>query len=646
MDVENSNRSDVRCRRPLKRLPYIVNNNIFSMETYFVWFSALIFLTELVTDLCLVAYYIHENEVRWGLITFAIIFLPLMICQLCSLLMMRTQKAVETPVLVVHLFLMGIPYRYHSILRKVDKDKMTTQEVEYVRNMIREVNVLQTVNAILQYCPQFMFQAFLIVYKKYKCIITGVSAGLAGFSFLWHIFIHFYYYAKSCHTDLDASGSVAENGIIDNLTSSQRRNVRNLTPTEENLSKNYKKCKISDNLKIFEKPMYKTDDNNLMSKKPTLKHVEKNKLFGFNKRKTVYQTNDFDVSDINNTSTVFFEVNESSDSYNKLCISPVKRAEEFNNENNANLSITKKMLDKESDPEFKSTDMAAGPVESRFLKRKGICSSQEMLHLVDIMSDIPPEQIDVMAKSLVEMGGEENLKTDTEQADNSRLLEKFPEMIDAKLMENIETVIYENQVIFQERIRKNQLTIQNLKLQDQLLSKYIDSIKNLPSNEVFSIRDYENMCFANVSRQNRLKHWRNYLQDINTHMHDNSTVQNSSFYVNTNTMSNSLTDLYVNGTDVGSVATDDCKLSDQVSTPSSLAKKIPRAIKLPPSDELSLDDNMSDHNFYVNMSGSSSSMPRKNILVETINAINADTPVRNLLSKSSNLPNSIASSIK
>lgn len=49
MDVENSNRSDVRCRRPLKRLPYIVNNNIFSMETYFVWFSALIFLTELVT---------------------------------------------------------------------------------------------------------------------------------------------------------------------------------------------------------------------------------------------------------------------------------------------------------------------------------------------------------------------------------------------------------------------------------------------------------------------------------------------------------------------------------------------------------------------------------------------------------------------
>lgn len=52
---------------------------------------------------------------------------------------------------------------------------MTTQEVEYVRNMIREVNVLQTVNAILQYCPQFMFQAFLIVYKKYKCVITGQS---------------------------------------------------------------------------------------------------------------------------------------------------------------------------------------------------------------------------------------------------------------------------------------------------------------------------------------------------------------------------------------------------------------------------------------------------------------------------------------
>lgn len=63
--------------------------------------------------------------------------------------------------------------RYHNILRKVEKDKSVNEEWELIKQRIRDVNAIQTVNAIFQYCPQFLFQSFLIVYRKYKCVITG-----------------------------------------------------------------------------------------------------------------------------------------------------------------------------------------------------------------------------------------------------------------------------------------------------------------------------------------------------------------------------------------------------------------------------------------------------------------------------------------
>lgn len=258
------------------------------------------------------------------------------------------------------------------------------------------------------------------------------------------------------------------------------------------------------------------------------------------------------------------------------------------------------------------------------IKRKGICSSQEMLHLVDLMNDhITAEQVDELAKSLVELdGGDSSLmssltpsKSSTTQTsllgggigggavgsgdcdasllDQSKLLmlENFPQHCDdRRLLENIDAAIYENQIIFQERIRKNQLTIQNLKLQDQLLSKCLEDMKTRGSaaslvaaaaaaasaaaaaaaaastangstiggggaqnaSEILSVRDYENMCFTNIARTDRgMKHWRNYFQDMDGSAHDGSTVQHSSYYVNTNTMSGSMTELYINEDGVG-----------------------------------------------------------------------------------------------
>lgn len=64
-------------------------------------------------------------------------------------------------------------FRYHDILRKVEKDKGVNQELELIKQRIRDVNAIQTVNAVFQYCPQFLFQSFLIVYRKYKCVLTG-----------------------------------------------------------------------------------------------------------------------------------------------------------------------------------------------------------------------------------------------------------------------------------------------------------------------------------------------------------------------------------------------------------------------------------------------------------------------------------------
>lgn len=258
-----------------------------------------------------------------------------------------------------------------------------------------------------------------------------------------------------------------------------------------------------------------------------------------------------------------------------------------------------------------------------------------MLHLVDIMSDhISAEQVDVLAKSLIELGGAESLRTEAEQ--KLQLLERLPEIIDDKLLENIDAAIYENQIIFQERIRKNQLTIQNLKLQDQLLSKYIEDFKLLPGNDGMSVCDYENMCFANIAQQtNGIKHWRNYLQDIDTNQHDDSTQQHSSFYMHTNTISNSFTDLYINENDFGSTASG--PFTD---------KNVSTLVNATSSNLMNYscdDEGANDENYYMNMT---KGIPKPNDttkslspmlpynqcydLVQTINKINhsvVDSPI-------------------
>lgn len=453
--------------------------------------------------------------------------------------------------------------------------------------------------------------------------------------------------------------------------------------------------------------MYKTDDKNFMSKKQSgSKNVEKNKIFGFNKRKPIYEREDFDLHESNNVSTVFFEIDDSCSSNqavrrSKLDVSTAstssnKELDNFINENSSNMHLSKnindfkykfhydsnaggcddemmleKMMHKQGSDQTITTALVIADNRNSMLKRKGICSSQEMIHLVDIMNDhISPEQVDVLAKSLVELGGDVSLQTESEQddPDNSRLLEQFPDMIaDHRLLENIDAAIYENQIIFQERIRKNQLTIQNLKLQDQMLSKCIEDMKSPNGTELLSIRDYENMCFTNINRQNRgMKHWRNYLQDIDTSNHDSSTVQHSSYYVNTNTMSNSLTDLYINEGDenTSTVMIDDDeedKMSSDKATTSSdiggaslnMGKKTVRwrskLAKESDSERMrfcSDDDNtvISD-DLYINMDEGGTAvssldnhsvdgaraLPEKNILVETINKINVDSPIKGLI---------------
>lgn len=210
-------------------------------------------------------------------------------------------------------------------------------------------------------------------------------------------------------------------------------------------------------------------------------------------------------------------------------------------------------------------------------------------------------QIDTLEKSLLDLNGMEQQRqeksttntmlSDEKSAAGSRGSEAdgeiaanpfkgFPDSLDestqSTILENIDAAIYENQIIFQERIRKNQLTIQNLKLQDQLLSQFMDlSANGLPNNEnlqailmsleeqrrqaleafgrqgmgmeadedaamnsgvdpnsslgYLSTRDYENMCYVNITRNvSKLKHWRNYVQNIQGNQHDASTAMNSS----------------------------------------------------------------------------------------------------------------------
>lgn len=464
---------------------------------------------------------------------------------------------------------------------------------------------------------------------------------------------------------------------------------------------------LTENYKNFEKPSYQTDVKNFVaSKKHTSKNVEKTKIFGFNKRRPIYEKDEFDMMcETSNLSTVFFEINDSNCLTSSKLETPPDDAAAAGR-TPTNLSQSMESLDCSngrqryemrklcaSTDDLKSKELIGSGAgggggggdslgcsdsllsisgsRNSLLKRKGICSSQEMLHLVDIMTDnISAEQVDALAKSLIELGNaSDSLQTIEPMSiaasivpDPDALLEQFPEKIDFKLLENIDAAIYENQIIFQERIRKNQLTIQNLKLQDQLLSKCIEEFKLNPTgNDTLSIRDYENMCFANVALQNRgMKHWRNYLQDIDTTAHDNSTVQHSSFYQNTATAISNPDDLYINENDLAAPTSTRAeyrfgaanKSIDESITSADLASttgdesmlipcykkivqwqtsKVPTMSDASKLSKCSCDEESSTENYYMIMTKKTtpSDAGEKNILVETINKINiVDSPVK------------------
>lgn len=66
--------------------------------------------------------------------------------------------------------------RHHKILKAIDKDKSTNQETNAIRKAISNVNSVQTLNAIFQYCPQFLLQSFLIIYRENKSVLTGKTS--------------------------------------------------------------------------------------------------------------------------------------------------------------------------------------------------------------------------------------------------------------------------------------------------------------------------------------------------------------------------------------------------------------------------------------------------------------------------------------
>lgn len=173
--------------------------------------------------------------------------------------------------------------------------------------------------------------------------------------------------------------------------------------------------------------------------------------------------------------------------------------------------------------------------------------------------------------------------------ESTNVFKGFPNSLDesfqSSILENIDAALYENQIIFQKRIRKNQLTIQNLKLQDQLLSQIMDlgghgtlgstsadlqsMLRTLDEHRrllseaglstsgtsggeqlntslgYLSTRDYENMCFPDVATMTttttrnagKPKQWGNYVQNIQSSQADGSGALEGSFFGNTSTSS-------------------------------------------------------------------------------------------------------------
>lgn len=92
------------------------------------------------------------------------------LCALCTVQLYKNQYT------LISLIVFPFRFRYQNILRKIAKDRGIEEEAESAEIIIyriRDVNAIQTVNAIFQYCPQFLFQSFLIIYRDYKCVITG-----------------------------------------------------------------------------------------------------------------------------------------------------------------------------------------------------------------------------------------------------------------------------------------------------------------------------------------------------------------------------------------------------------------------------------------------------------------------------------------
>lgn len=141
-------------------------------------FIYIFFFSPVSIDFMLVCYYFVKNEVQYGIITLTIVVVPAVLCQIYSLWLLRSDSTVSARALMMHILLLGIPYRYQNILHKIArKDKSMAEDeehtVELIVDRIRDVNAIQTVNAIFQYCPQFLFQSFLIVYRHYKYLMTG-----------------------------------------------------------------------------------------------------------------------------------------------------------------------------------------------------------------------------------------------------------------------------------------------------------------------------------------------------------------------------------------------------------------------------------------------------------------------------------------
>lgn len=303
-----------------------------------------------------------------------------------------------------HICLMGLPYRYVDLFQRVDH--LPSHEVRY---KLQEIQAIQTINAILQYCPQCILQVFIIVHRNYACLFTGITAGLAGFSFAWHLFLQCYSLAQRSHEDykITAGPNFSSNLRVNNLENNSSSLATILTSTSSTTSiaidadhsatVNYnpgattslaeEALALKKNLQILEKTS-SMDNRNLVSKDG--KSVDKVKIFQFNKRRPIYQGDDLDFIDridqldadtsdmhAQNKSTIYYEMTTEEDDDDDLR-KPHNNNNNSNNNNNINGALSG----------YDNNSLSPGdPSSMPRLKRKGICSSQEMLHLVDLMNE-------------------------------------------------------------------------------------------------------------------------------------------------------------------------------------------------------------------------------------------------------------------